>query len=240
MTALHIGLPALRGTIENYKSRFDLVELRPVDTPLPKTSMLRRWRASTPAPFVFSIVLPRAVSEIGPASDAEAALEASLEVARVLEARCIVLQTPSSVRPTATNRKRIAALMARLPAEGVVRCWEPQGVWERAEVVALAREMDAIAVLDAATEQPAPGPIVYTRLRALGKTAALSASLIERMAERLRNRREAYVVVEQASDAKRIRAALGEALSQRAPSRPVSLVVRPSSSAILVAEDEEQ
>lgn len=240
MTALHIGLPALRGTIENYKSRFDLVELRPVDTSLPKLPMLRRWRAGTPAPFVFSVVLPRVVSELATTEQAESALATSLEVARVLEARCIVLQTPSSVRPTAANRKRIASVIARLPAEGVVRCWEPQGIWERADTIALAKEMGAVAVLDAAAEQPPPGPVVYTRLRALGKTASLSASLVERLAERLRQRREAYIVVEQAADARRIRASLTEALSQRAPSRPVSLVVRPSSSAILVAEDEEQ
>lgn len=239
MTAFHIGLPALRGSIEKYQTRFDLVEVRPVDTSVPNPKTLRRMRAATKASFAFSVVLPRIIGELSTSAEALTALETSLEVARILEARCIVLQTPSSVRPTSANRRRIASLFERLPPEGVVRCWEPQGIWERAEVLAVARESSAVAVLDAATEQPAPGPIVYTRLRALGKTATVSAGTLARIAERLQGRRDVYIIVEHVGEARRLRRALPDAVSDLSTPRPASFVLRPTPS-ILIAEDEEQ
>ena len=58
MARLLVGLPALRGDIQKYKQRFDLVELRPVDTSLPRVTTLRKWRKSVPPGFVFSVVLP--------------------------------------------------------------------------------------------------------------------------------------------------------------------------------------
>ena len=239
MARLLVGLPALQGDIEKYASRFDIVELRPVDAALPKPSTLRRWRKSVPPSFVFSVVFPRAVADLTPGPELEAALATSLEVASALEARCVVLQTPADVRPTAANKKRLAALFERIPAEGIVRCWEPTGIWEREEILAGARSFGVLAVLDAARDALGPGPIAYTRLRALGKTAALGQATMERVAERLRKRREAFVVVEGLREAQRVKAALTAELAKK-PARSAGVtVVRPLTST-LVAEDEEQ
>src|SRR5687767_13015813 len=100
MARLVVGLPALLGDLAKYQSRFDLVELRPVDTSLPRVGTLRKWRKSVPPAFVFSVVLPRAVSELAAGPELEEALETSLLVAAAVEARCVVLPTPASVRPT--------------------------------------------------------------------------------------------------------------------------------------------
>lgn len=239
MARLLVGLPALQGDLEKYASRFDLVELRPVDAALPKPSTLRRWRKSVPPAFVFSVVLPRVVGELAPGPELDAALGTSLEVAAALEARCVILQTPASVRPTAVNKKRLDAIFARIPREGTVRCWEPAGIWERDEVIAAARTLGVLPVFDIAREAPGAGPIVYTRLRALGKSTALGAGTIERVAERLRRRREAFVVVEGPGEGPRVKQALAGELAKM-PSRSSGItVVRPGTST-LVAEDEEQ
>jgi uncharacterized protein YecE (DUF72 family) len=140
MARLLVGLPALQGKIEKYKDRYDMVEIRPGDTSVPRPATLRKWRRSVPPAFVFSVVLPRAVGELATGEEADAALAEALEVAAALEARCVLLQTPPEVRPTATNRRKIAALFARIPAEGVVRCWEPSGMWEQDDVTAVARD----------------------------------------------------------------------------------------------------
>lgn len=243
MARLLVGLPALQGDLEKYAARFNVVELRPEEGSagsVPKPTTLRKWRKAVPPSFVFSIVLPRAVGALtaGPALDA--ALASSLEVAAALEARCLVLQTPPEVRPTASNRKRLAALFDRIPREGTVRCWEPAGLWEREEVLATARALSVVPVLDVAHEVPGPGPILYTRLRALGKSAALGAAAVERVSERLRKRREAYVIVEgPAAEAQRIKAALAAALAAKPARASGVTVVRPATST-LVAEDEEQ
>lgn len=240
MARLSVGLPALQGDIKKYQARFDLVEIHPVDTSLPRAATLRKWREVVPPAFTFSVVLPRVVGELAPAASIDEPLEAALNVAKVLEARCIVLVTPASVRPTAANKKRLAALLARVPHEGVVRCWEPQGIWEREDILATARDLGVVPVFDAAREAAAPGPVAYTRLRALGKSAALSAATIDRIADRLRGRREVFVVVEGAIEAARVGAALREALSQKRESRAASMIIRPKSPGQLIAEDEEQ
>jgi uncharacterized protein YecE (DUF72 family) len=239
MARLLVGLPALQGALEKYQARFDMVEIRPVDVSLPRVATLRRWRKSVPPGFVFSVILPRAVSELTAGPPLEEALAASLEVAAAVEARCVVLQTPASVRPTAANRKRLAAFFARIPPEGTVRCWEPLGMWEREDVLATARDLGVLPVFDAAREALPPGPIAYTRLRALGKSAALGAATVERIADRLRKRRESFVIVEGAGDGQRVRAALLAELAKSAPRKAVPMVVRPAIPT-LVAEDEEQ
>lgn len=240
MARLLVGLPALRGDLGKYSSRFDMVELRPVDTSLPRLGTLRKWRAATPPTFVFSIVLPRDVGSLEPGEALDKALESSLGVARTLEARCVVLQTPASIRPTATNKKRLAAVLSRVPKEGVVRCWEPLGMWERDDILATARELGVVPVLDVASEAPPSGSVVYTRLRALGKTSAMSAATMEKIADRLRSRREVYVVVERSSEATRVRTALAEALARKQVPRAAPVVIRPAGSPQLVADDEEQ
>lgn len=239
MPHLSVGLPSLTGDIETYAARYDLVEVRPIDTSLPKPAALRKWRKAVPPSFVFSVILPRAVASLDLGTALDAALEESLAVANALEARCVVLQTPPDVRPTSANKKKLAALFAKIPPEGTVRCWEPMGIWERDEIVDVARSLDVIAVLDAARDPLPPGNIAYTRLRALGELSALGAATIEKVADRLRKRREAFVVVEGKGNAKRVGTALREALAKKPARAPGATIVRPSAQT-LVADDEEQ
>src|SRR5829696_6753842 len=99
MARLLVGLPALQGDLGHYQGRFDMLELRPLDTSVPRAGTLRKWRKSVPPGFVFSVVLPRVVGELTPGTSLDEALAASLEVAAAIEARCVVLQTPATVRP---------------------------------------------------------------------------------------------------------------------------------------------
>ena len=240
MTRLLVGLPGLQGKIEKYKDRFDMIELRPLDTSLPRPATLRRWRKAVPPTFVFSVVLPRVVGALGGGEEASAALTAALATASTLEARCVLLQTPPEVRPTASNRKKILALFGRVPAEGVVRCWEASGVWEQEDVIATARSAGIIPVFDAAREDLPPGPIVYTRLRALGKSSSLGEAALQRIAEALRDRREAFVVVE-GRGAVKVRQALIAAAARTRAQPGGGAAVRPvMMPATLKAEDEEQ
>jgi uncharacterized protein YecE (DUF72 family) len=242
MARLHVGLTSLSGDIKNYKERFDLVELHPVDTSLPKPAALRKWRKAVPPAFVFSVVLPRVVSELVPGPELDAALAASLEVATAVEARCVLLSTPPEVRPTSQNRKRIAALFERIPADGVVRCWEARGMWERDEVVATARAASVLPVFDATRDEPAPGPLVYTRMRSLGAATLPSAAAVARMAGRLQGRREVFVAVEgHRSAGLRVKDGLRAALARQKDQPETGSVMRTQVFVPpLEAEDEEQ
>lgn len=243
MTRLHVGLHALPGDIKKYQADLDLVELHPVDASLPAIGGLRRWRKATAPTFVFSVVLPRIVGELGSGKAFDDALAKSLEVSTVLEARCIVLQTPAEIRPTAANRKRIAAFFTRIPPEGTLRFWEPHGMWEREDIIDTARSAGVLPVVDVAREEPAGGQVLYTRLRALGAQTAPSAAALERVAKRVHGRREVFVVLESSRGAAlRVKSGLVAALARQNPARDSGLIVPPTAPIPrpLVAEDEEQ
>lgn len=237
MARLLVGPATLTGDIQKAPERFDLVEVRSANEDWPKDATLRRWRKAVPPAFVFSVVLPRPVAELAQGAEAEAALRDALHVAALLQARCVLLQTPPDVRPTTANRKKLAALFEKIPAEGTVRCWEPSGLWEAEDVIATARAAHVLPVLDATQDAPPPGPIVYTRLRALGKAAG-SARSLERLAAAVSGRREAFVVAEDPKVAAAIRGALPSLVKAR--SQPAGPGLVRAAIVPLIAEDEEQ
>lgn len=235
MVTVHVGLPQLKGDLARYAQRYELLEVRPVDTPLPKAAKLRQWRKQVPPSFVFSVVLPGVVAELRQAAEAEQALTQALEAADALEARCLVLTTPVSVTPTALNKKRLGALVEKLPRDVVVVAWEPRGVWSVDEAATVAGELGLHLLVDATQETPPKGAILYTRLRGIGAQTKAGPAAIARVREAMRGRREVFAVVETGNAgevAKQLRAPLE---SSRAPG---SHVVRPA--ARLSAEDEEQ
>lgn len=236
MTTVHVGLPSLRGSLARYAERFDLLEVRPVDTPLPKPAKTRAWRKEVPPAFVFSVVLPSIVSSLRQTPEADAALATTLEHAAALEARCLVLVTQPDVTPTALNKRRLAALVERLPRDVVTVAWEPRGLWSTEETGALGRELDLAIVSDVTRDAPARGPVLYTRLRGIGAGARSSAAGLERARLAFSGRRGVYAVVE-CDGAARVAKALREPLAPAARVAAGS-VVRPA--ARLSAEDEEQ
>jgi hypothetical protein len=235
--ARFVGLPALRGKLASYAKRFDMVEVRPLDEPLPRASKLGAWRAQVPPAFAFSVVLPRAVGELG--AGAEAALEASVEAAVALQARCIVLRTPASIRPTRQNRERIAALAALLPRRGHVLAWEAAGIWQHEELAELCAVTGLLPVLDAAQEPLVAGPIVYTRIRAIGTAARLGEGGIRRVMEAVAGRRDAYIVADPPIAAK-LRSGLAAAGGGGGGRRRLPNLFRPGQPPVLAADDEEQ
>jgi uncharacterized protein YecE (DUF72 family) len=237
MSRIYIGLPQLEGKLTSYAKRYDLVEVRPLDTPLPKPSALRRWREQAPPAFAFSVVLPQAVSTFDRSGGFEPALNLALETATALQAVCLVLATPPSLRPTQANRQRIIELAEKLPRGGQVLAWQPSGMWEPADVLATAAAAGYVPVFDAAQEPLGPGPVAYTRIRALGHAGRIGAGRIARIAEQLAERRLAYVVVD-ATIARKVKAGLGAALEQLPERRAIPAIFRRGDD--LVADDEEQ
>ncbi len=238
MARLLVGQPGFRGKLEKYARRFDMVELRPVDTPLPGPKKLASWRTKVPPAFAFSVVLPRVVAELSPSAAFDQALDQCIESARVLQASCIVLATPASVRPTARNRERITALADRLPANGHLLAWHAGGIWEAEDVVATACLGGWLPIFDAVQEPLPPGPIVYTRIHAVGQATRLGADRIARIAEQLAGRRDAYVVVD-SHVATKVRNGLKAALAGEGRRRPVPALFRPGGPPLPLADDEE-
>lgn len=196
MQRIYAGTRVKQGAIERYAQKFNLLEVRTdPETPLALRT-LRKWRKSVPPTFAFSVVLPDVVTELRFTDAAERALGEALESARVLESPVLLIPSPISVRPTATNKSRMAKLVERIPRDVIKLAWEPSGLWEEDDARALAAELGLVLVGDAARDPLAPGPVAYTRLRGLGDSRRLSLGRMEKLISHLRPFREAFVVIE--------------------------------------------
>lgn len=237
MVRLHVGQASVASNWAKYADSFDLVELN-LDGTVPKKETLRGYRRSVGPAFTFSVVLPREVAALGRGAAVDRRFAEALEVATTVEARCILLSTPADVRPTAANKDRIAALAEKLPRPSVVLAWEPLGLWEREDILSLSKRAGLLPVFDGTRARLSAGGVTYTRIRALGGNGQrVPDAALAKLATQLRNRREAFVVVEARHAAKRVKERL-IAHTLEASSKE-AIVVRPTPGK-LRAEDEEQ
>jgi uncharacterized protein YecE (DUF72 family) len=232
-----VGLPSLQGDIAKYEARFDMVELRLDSMAPPKPATLKAWRKAVNPSFTFAVVLPREIGTLEASPKNDRAIQSALKLATILQARCIVLETPADVRPTKANRDKLKNVFAKLALPSIQVCWEPHGVWEPNEILSTAKTLGVLPVLDATRDRLPAGSAVYTRVRALGRTG-VSEKAIAKLAEQLHGRREAWVVIEDRRSAARVKAGISGALSELGGAAP-PVIVKPSPGR-LRAEDEEQ
>ncbi|MEB2313811.1 MAG: DUF72 domain-containing protein [Sorangiineae bacterium] len=192
---LRVGQAALRGDIARYARVFDLLELSSEPGRLPRAARLAEWRARVPESFVFSLRLPRAVAALDAAPGSDEALARALRAAESLQAGWLVLDTPASVTPAARHKRRLAELTEPLLERWRV-AWAPRGVWLDDEAAAVSDELGVALVRDLGRSEPPDEAVVYTRLRGLGDGGSVRAGAVERAAELLADRDEAYVVVD--------------------------------------------
>jgi uncharacterized protein YecE (DUF72 family) len=209
--AVHVGRPSLEGGIARYAHSFDLLEVAGEAGRHPRRPGLLEWRKSVPERFVFSVVVPSSLSSFVARPDRAELVSHARMVADALEAAWWVVRTPPSVTPSIRTAREMEALVAELASAGRRIAWEPRGVWSDEEMTRAASRFGVHLVQDLAREERAhAGPVVYTRLRALGEGARIGAAAAERVAERLADAEDAYVVVEGAG-AGRVRQVLREA-----------------------------
>ena len=100
-------------------------------------------------------------------------------------------------------------------------------------------KLGIVLVVDAARERAPKGAIAYFRLRGLGESTRLSPAVVDKVAEELASRREAYVVIE-SHGPHAVAESLRKKTSRRAsaPRPGGGPVLKPRTT--LHAEDEEQ
>jgi len=186
---LYVGLAAFRGRIERYG--FELLEL-PVSASLPKQKTLRGYAEAKPK-LRFSLRLPPEVIE--GAAGSETLLARAIAASDALKASFIVVSSGPRFRPTTANRARLEAVCAQLVAEGRQVAWEPRGMWSADEVRRWAEDAGALVVRDLTRESAPEGDVVYTRLLPFGVGTRVTQNAVEKLAEALEGKSEAYVVI---------------------------------------------
>lgn len=209
---LHFGLPRLKGRLPEYAKSFGLLEVQCEPAP-PTPKHLGRMKREAPEGFQFVLVAGRALADLASSGPDAALVEATRNAAQALEARFLLLRTPASAGPSARTRARLARLAESFAGAAQGIAWEPRGMWTDDEVVEVAAELGLTLVRDLAEHDPPEGPVVYTRLLALGRNQRLGSGAIERVSERLIAAEEAFVIIEgdgPGGVAKRLRASLGQ------------------------------
>jgi len=148
------GSTGPRGAIESAR-RFDVLELDVLDRePRPRAATLKKWRKDAGPTLQFSLVAPRALSQLRPTPALDEALELYLEAQRLLQARFLLLQTLPEITPSELNKERLAKVVERVrdglgEAKDLVRiAWEPRGVWEPDTAARLAKKLGIDLALD--------------------------------------------------------------------------------------------
>ncbi len=249
-TRWHIGAKELRGAIAAYAKRFDLLEVRVTlgepaagdpAAPLPTLATLRRWRKSVPPHFHFAVVAGPQLGRVKSSSGLDSELEAARAAIDTLQARCFVLRTAPEVTPTALWRDRISKIIDRVPHDATHFVWEPSGVWETEDAAAQARKWQIVLAVDPAREPVPRSPVAYLRLRALGETRSFGPAALEKIAQAVGSRREAFAIIETDSalaEAKRLRQLARSSASGTRVGGSARLV-RPRGD-ILVRDDEQE
>lgn len=208
---VHVGRASLEGSIAKYARSFDLLEVAGEAGRHPRRAGLVQWRKTVGELFTFSVVVPHGLASLETNVNAPQLLEHARQVAEALEASWWVLRTPPQVTPGARSMRLFEALLGQLKVGPRRVAWEPRGVWSDEQAIDAAEALGVNLVRDLAREERLDeDPVVYTRLRALGEGARVGAAAAERVAERLEDVEEAYVVVEGAG-AGRMRTVLREA-----------------------------
>jgi uncharacterized protein YecE (DUF72 family) len=191
---LRVGQSPSALSIAKYGKHLDLLEVR-LDNGAPRKRTLEAMKSESPAHLVFAVLLPKQLAALE-AELSEADVAPTLDTARALSARFIVVRTPPTARPGARTRARLVRLVELLKVAGIDLVWEPSGLLAEAEAEAVAAELGVTLARDPARDDLPEGAVAYGRISSLGAGGRLRGSAIERAADRLAAFDEAYVVLE--------------------------------------------
>ena len=177
--------------LTSYTQRFPVLEVQQTFYEPPREATLRRWRASVPPAFEFTIKAWQLIthearsstyrrlrtplsaeerSEVGGfrwTPIVARAWETTLGCAAILDATAILLQCPASFRPTEPAIARLREFMSRAPRPpGVRLLWEPRGPWPDEVVRGLCEELDLTHAADPFL-RPSLTPMAYYRLHGI-------------------------------------------------------------------------
>src|SRR5689334_1230265 len=123
---LRVGQSPSALAIARYGKHLNLLEVR-LDNGVPRRRTLDTMKSESPADLVFAVLVPKRLCALE-AEATEADVSDVLETARALQARWLVVRTPSSARPGARTRARLTRLIELLKPAEIAIAWEPSGL----------------------------------------------------------------------------------------------------------------
>ena len=205
--------------MSKYVRQFPVVEVQQTFYQPPSDALLRRWRASSPLGFEFTMkawqlvtheassptyrrlkhpIAPELRSRVGAFRLTQPVLDAwarTLECARVLRASAVLLQCPKSFRPTADNVARLRAFLQTVDRPDGRLLWEPRGEWPDPLLTELCGDLDLVHVVDPMQRETVTPEQTYYRLHGTtGPRHVHSNDELRRLRDLVDGRQSAYVL----------------------------------------------
>lgn len=190
-----VGTCGFQKSRKKHYTELDVVEVQQTFYDPRDTETFKRWRKEAPEHFEFTVkvwmlvthgynkMLWRRLKKEVPGDKEKykpfelnrevlQAMEATLEAAKVLEAKLLVFQTPASFRATEENAYKIIKFFHELGLNEYVVVWEPRGDWwDNKDLMAKVAESAEIYIDGDVLRgrlPPEEQKIIYTRLHGLG------------------------------------------------------------------------
>ncbi len=100
--------------LEAYSQLFDTVEVNYTFYRLPRADTAKNWRKIVPESFIFTVKMFRGVTHENRFKNTEEETERILEIAEILKAPIILIQTPKSFKQTGENEKTVLEYLSTL------------------------------------------------------------------------------------------------------------------------------
>lgn len=193
---VHVGCCGFCMARSKYYLNFNVVELQETFYDLPDIDKLSRYKLEAPQHFVFTMKAWQAITHpldsptwkkarfapdkslsdkygfLRPTKEVFEAWEKTVEVAKALNVKVIVVQTPPSFGYTEKNYRNAVEFFSTVDVGDLVIGWEPRGTWiQHLDKVAdiISRFNSVVHVVDPLKLLPAVDkPIAYFRLHGLG------------------------------------------------------------------------
>ncbi len=183
---MHIGTCGFPVARKKYFREFSVIEIQKTFyTPISE-KLANKWKKESPENFIFTLKAPQTITHPpnsptykrykGPqgdfgyfrtTKDVMDSWENFVKIAKILDAKFIVFQTPASFKEEKENIENIYSFfqtVKRITLYG----WEPRGKWKDSVVKEICRELELVHVVDPFKHRALWGDISYYRLHGKG------------------------------------------------------------------------
>ena len=185
----HVGCCGWPVGRAEYFRRLSAIEINSTFYNLPRLSTAQRWREEAPKDFVFSVkawqlithssssptyrrltqrLAERSLARCGnfrASEEVASAWERTQAVARALEARFILFQTPRQFYPSPDHLRDFYRFIRELDRGGMVLVWEPRGeAWTGRLIGKVCKDLRLVHGVDPIFERQEAGELGYFRL----------------------------------------------------------------------------
>ncbi|MCS7385359.1 MAG: DUF72 domain-containing protein [archaeon GB-1867-005] len=175
----YFKLPKIMGDpLSWYAKAFNVVEVNSTFYEIPSIKLAESWRKRAPSNFEFTVKCHKSLThdfKLELTNEAKKTLTQMIELCKTLKSKVLLIQTPSSVKPSRKNLEKALKIAEIASTENIEVAWEPRGEeWRSSEAKELMKEFveksNGAHCVDISKNEPAAvSHFIYTRLFGKGK-----------------------------------------------------------------------